>query len=108
MGAVKDAQIRKIVSALIKIIAEDRKAQGLTYEDLADKAGVHRTTIGLLERNERTPMVHIAIQLADALGMKLSEILARAEAIAGGKIPEAARAVKKEVCQSNTFITKLS
>jgi transcriptional regulator with XRE-family HTH domain len=103
MAFVEDAQIRKIVNALIKVIAEYRQAQGLTYEDLADKAGIHRTTIGLLERNERTPTVQIALQLASALGVELSEILARAEAIASGKTPKAAQSVKERNVQRHHF-----
>ena len=103
MAVVEDAQIRKTVNALVKVMAEYRQAQGLTYEDLADKAGVHRTTIGLLERNERTPTVQIALQLASALGVELSEILARAEAIAIGKTPKAAQSVKRRNVQKHHF-----
>ena len=109
MTTVEEAQIRKTVNALIKVIAEYRQAQGLTYEDLADKAGVHRTTIGLLERNERTPTVQIALQLASALGVELSEILARAEAIAKWKrFPKPLKALKKETFKKIIFITRPS
>jgi transcriptional regulator with XRE-family HTH domain len=100
---VEDAQIRKTLNALVKVIAEYRQAQGLTYEDLADKAGVHRTTIGLLERNERTPTVQIALQLASALGVELSEMLARAEAIASGKSPKDLQSVKARNVQRQNF-----
>ncbi len=100
---MEEAQIRRIVSALIKVIAEYRQAQGLTYEDLAAKAGIHRTTIGLLERNERTPTVQIALQLASALGVELSEILARAEAMASGKSPKESQGVKQRTVQRHHF-----
>lgn len=110
---MENAHIRKIVNALIKVIADYRQAQGLTYEDLADKAGIHRTTIGLLERNERTPTVQIALQLASALGIELSEMLARAEAIAGGKSPKdlqgiKARNVQKQHFHNETVLTQLT
>jgi len=69
-----------VVKALIQAIAEERKAQGLTYEQLADRAGVHRTTIALWEREERTPTIQLALQLASALNVPLSLLLARCEA----------------------------
>jgi transcriptional regulator with XRE-family HTH domain len=58
----------------------ERKSQGLTYEQLADRAGVHRTTIALWEREERTPTMQLALQLASALNVPLSLLLARCEA----------------------------
>ncbi len=69
-----------ITKALIQAITEERKAQGLTYEQLADRAGVHRTTIALWEREERTPTIQLALQLASALNVPLSLLLARCEA----------------------------
>lgn len=70
----------QITKALIQAIAEERKAQGLTYEELANRAGVHRTTIALWERGERTPTIQLALQLASALNVPLSLFLARCEA----------------------------
>jgi transcriptional regulator with XRE-family HTH domain len=70
----------QITKELIRAITEERKAQGLTYEQLADRAGVHRTTIALWERQERTPTIQLAIQLAGALNVSLSLLLARSEA----------------------------
>lgn len=75
---------QKVVEKLISIITESRKAQGLTLEDLADRAGIHRTTVGLWEREARTPTLDNAISLASALGMDLSGLLAQAEAAAKG------------------------
>lgn len=69
-----------ITKALIRAITEERKAQGLTYEQLADRSGVHRTTIALWERHERTPTVQLALQSANALNVPLSLLLSRSEA----------------------------
>ncbi len=90
-----EKHVNKIVEALIELITEYRQAQGLTYEQLADKAGVHRTTIGLLERSERSPTLQVALQLASALGVELSEILSRAEAVAAGKTAKGLQTVKQ-------------
>ncbi len=48
-------------------------------DELADRAGVHRTYIGLLERRSRQPTLAVAANLAEALGLSLSELVERAE-----------------------------
>ena len=77
-----------LVSALLKLFRVLRLEQGSTIEQLADSALVHRTTVGLLERGERAPSVEIASQIAKALGYPLSDLLAKAELIADGKLTE--------------------
>lgn len=78
--AVSYPSPEEITKALIQAITEERKAQGLTYEQLADRAGLHRTTIALWEREERTPTIQLALQLASALNVPLSLLLSRSEA----------------------------
>ena len=80
-AAVSNPSPDQIAKALIQVITEERKAQGLTYEQLADLAGVHRTTIALWERQERSPTIQLALQLANALNVSLSLLLARSEAV---------------------------
>ena len=75
-----------VVSVLLKLLQALRVDQSLTLEQLADQAEVHRTTVGLLERGERAPSVDVAERIAQALGYPLSEILAKAELIASGKL----------------------
>ena len=77
-----------LVAALLRLFRVLRLDQGLTIEQLADTALVHRTTVGLLERGERTPSVEVASQVAKALGYPLSKLLAKAELIADGKLTE--------------------
>ncbi len=77
-----------LVAALLRLFRTLRLDQGLTIEQLADAALVHRTTVGLLERGERTPSVEVASQVARALGYPLSELLAKAELVADGKLAE--------------------
>jgi transcriptional regulator with XRE-family HTH domain len=81
-------QHHPIVGALLNLIKALRTNQNLTHEDLADRASVHRTTIGLLERGERAPSVAIAAQIANALGYPLSELMLKAELISDGKLSE--------------------
>ncbi|EFH9397034.1 helix-turn-helix domain-containing protein [Escherichia coli] len=60
-------------------INDIRVEKNLTIEQLADLASVHRTTIGLIIRNERSPSLQMAKQITDALGIHLSEIIAQIE-----------------------------
>lgn len=71
---------RLLVNALLRLLRDIRAEKGYTLDELADRADVHRTSIGLLERGERTPTVQVAAQLAEALDMKLSDLVVRAEA----------------------------
>lgn len=74
-----------ITDAFIELVKRIREQKKLTIEQLADLTGVHRTTIGLLERNERTPTLQVATQIANALQMPLSELIQEAELIESGK-----------------------
>lgn len=56
-----------------------REARGLSQEGLAADAGLHRNTIGLLERGERMPTILVVQQIAAALGTTMSELLAEVE-----------------------------
>ncbi len=51
-----------------------RQALGLSQEDFADKAGVHRPYVSSIELGKVQVSIGIAAQLADALEMRLSQI----------------------------------
>ena len=48
-------------------------------ERLADEAGLHRTSIGLIERGLRSMSLDVAERLAKSLGLQLSTVVAEAE-----------------------------
>jgi transcriptional regulator with XRE-family HTH domain len=78
--------LSEIVSQLV---AEARRREGLTMEELADRAGVDRTYMGLLERRSRQPTLAVAANLAEALGLSLSALVAEAEHdVDDGSLPE--------------------
>lgn len=56
-----------------------REAAGLTQEELADRAGVHRTYVSLLERDKKSPTVAMLFRLCAPLGLRPSTLLARLE-----------------------------
>lgn len=47
----------------------------LSQERLAECAGVHRTHIGRIEREETTPSIRMVTQLAEALGVEPTDLL---------------------------------
>ncbi len=51
-----------------------RLEQGLSQEDLADKAGVHRTYIGMIERAEKNITLENIKKIAVALGIKVEDL----------------------------------
>ena len=51
-----------------------RQARNLSQEELAFKAGVHRTYLGGIERGERNPSLRNIIAIANALEVTLVEL----------------------------------
>lgn len=56
-----------------------RTELGMSQEELADRAGLHRNYIGLIERGERSPTLVAIDSIARGMKMKASELIARAE-----------------------------
>ena len=69
----KDAEER--VKRLLEKFEEVRKQQGLSHEKLAEKAGLHRSTVGLLENKKRIPTILTCFKIADALDVSLVSII---------------------------------
>jgi len=53
-----------------------RTERGLSQEAFADKAGLHRTYIGSIERGEQNISLSNIEKLADTLGISLAELFA--------------------------------
>lgn len=51
-------------------LAAARERSGVTQEELAFRASLHRTEIGLLERGGRLPRIDTLAKLAGALGVE--------------------------------------
>jgi transcriptional regulator with XRE-family HTH domain len=68
----------KILQKLGSTLKKERERIGLTQEELANKANLHRTYIGFVERGERAPNVESLIKLSKGLGLKAHELLEKA------------------------------
>lgn len=68
-----------IAPRLGRVVRTHRSAAGLSQEALADRSGLHRTYISLLERGLRNPSIDVLVTLAAVLGVPASQLLAEAE-----------------------------
>lgn len=58
-----------------KKVREERLKLGLSQEALAEKAGVHRTYIGMIERAEKNITLENIEKIAKALGVHIEELV---------------------------------
>ena len=58
-----------------KKVKAERLKQGLSQEELAGKAGVHRTYIGMIERGEKNITLENIQKLSRALNLALEELM---------------------------------
>lgn len=58
-------------------LKKERTRIGISQEELAYRAQVHRTYISLLERNVKSPTVEVLSRICNALNIKPSTILKR-------------------------------
>ena len=71
MQNIKDDKYLRIFAQRIKTL---REAQGLSQEKLAERAGLHRTYIGMVERLERNPSLVCIYKIANGLGVSITEL----------------------------------
>lgn len=69
----------QISPPLIEVFAQNvrrlRQSMALTQEELAERAGVHRTYIGMLERAEKNATLSSIERLASALEVEPATLL---------------------------------
>src|SRR6202020_1680438 len=61
-----------------------RRRKGLSQDELAARASLHRTEIGLLENGQRVARITTMIQLAGAMGADPTELIAGIDWSPGG------------------------
>lgn len=65
----------QLVSIFAANVRRRRLELGLSQEELAERAGVHRTYIGMLERGEKNVTIYNIERLAIALGVNPPSLL---------------------------------
>ncbi|HXT14635.1 MAG TPA: helix-turn-helix transcriptional regulator [Gemmatimonadaceae bacterium] len=69
----------QLQAKLGRTIQRLRKDAGYSQESFADEVGVHRTYMGAVERGEKNISLRNIERIADALKIRTSELLRRAE-----------------------------
>lgn len=67
--------IENLFTKIAEKIKDERMHRGWSQEKLAQKAGISLLTIGTIERLKNKPSVETLAQIADALDMKLCDLL---------------------------------
>lgn len=65
----------RLVTIFANNVKKLRAANDISQEELAERAGVHRTYVGMLERGEKNVTIYNIERIADALGVKPSSLL---------------------------------
>jgi len=76
MGHGKDAQAVECAHLLGQNLADLREARDLSQMLTAERAGLHRTEISLIERGRRVPQLDTIVKLAGALEVDPCVLLA--------------------------------
>lgn len=71
--------MRPLQVRLGKVVQRLRRASGLSQEVFADRARMHRTYIGAVERGEKNLSLTNLERIAHALGLRPSQLLGEAE-----------------------------
>ncbi|NMY75636.1 helix-turn-helix transcriptional regulator [Pseudomonas sp. WS 5071] len=64
-----------LVSVFAANVRHRRLELNLSQEELAERAGVHRTYVGMLERGEKNVTIYNIWRLAGALQVEAAELL---------------------------------
>ena len=67
-------------SVLVKFgnkVRQERHNQGISQEELADRAGVHRTYIGMIERAEKNITLTNVEKICTGLNIRISRFFAK-------------------------------
>ena len=65
----------RILSCVMKKLEQERERQGLSLKEFGALSGVERTTVAKAERGLRNPSMIICLRMADALGLRLGDVL---------------------------------
>jgi transcriptional regulator with XRE-family HTH domain len=67
--------MHSVLVALGERIRELREVRRWSQEEFADRCGLHRTAIGLLERAERIPRLDTLLTVSKGFGITVSDLL---------------------------------
>lgn len=71
MQNMEDTEYLRMFAQRVRTL---REAQGISQEKLAERADLHRTYIGMVERLERNPSLICIHKIAKGLGVDITEL----------------------------------
>jgi transcriptional regulator with XRE-family HTH domain len=77
--SVAPVELTDFQDRFAKVLLRRRLLARLNQEELAEKAGLHRTHVSVLERNQQVPSMAAVLKIANAFGLALSELFAEVE-----------------------------
>jgi XRE family aerobic/anaerobic benzoate catabolism transcriptional regulator len=69
------AEAEKLLAAVVDRLRRERERRGLSKKKIAAMSGISRTAIVMIESGQRSPSLMICLRLADALGLRLDNVL---------------------------------
>lgn len=60
-------------------LRKTRKEQGHTLQSLAEQVGIQKSSLGNIERGDKSPSLDIVIALADSLNISIDYLLGRTD-----------------------------
>ncbi len=60
------------------VVRKHRLQADMTQEALAERAGIHATYVGMVERGDRNPTLDVAARIAKALKLDLAALIGEA------------------------------
>src|SRR5207245_7720594 len=79
---MRDGDLKKYFAGRLRA---SRKARGLSQEELAHAAGLHRTHVSLIERSRRAIRLETLMRLAKALNVEPADLLPPLRLLKNGK-----------------------
>ncbi len=76
----KDVGLERLFGQVLQYL---RHKRGLSQEELGFESNYHRTYISQLERGQKNPSLKAIFRLAEALGIRPSEMIRRIESRVG-------------------------
>jgi len=72
---MSDDEVQEFVGRVVREMKRIRESEGMSMYRLAKLTGLHASTIGLVEKSQRSPSLFVVIKLSRALGISLGSII---------------------------------
>jgi transcriptional regulator with XRE-family HTH domain len=75
------------IDRLMELLRQERLRKKLSLNEVATRAGLSHTMVMRVEKRERLPTIDTLLRITDAMGIKLSPLIAKATKAAGSSQP---------------------